>query len=78
MGVTHLLVTWLEIERLTRTYGWPANLSADRLRRMLADWPVVEQFRPARRNDSAPEPEPFATLYAVPAAQDGPASKPGA
>ena len=76
MGVTHLLVTWSEIKRLTYTYGWPADLSGGRLRRLLADWPVVKQFRPARRDENAPEPEPLATLYAVPAAEEAPSTQP--
>jgi hypothetical protein len=75
-GVTHLLVAWSEIGRLTNSYGWPADLSADRLGRLTADWPVVEQFRPLRPDRNAPEPEPFATLYAVPAAQGAPTTQP--
>lgn len=44
MGITHVFVSWLEIDRLSHSYGWPAEMSAKRLRETFADWEVVEEL----------------------------------
>ncbi len=67
-GVTHVFVAWLEIRRLTYTYGWPAEMSAERLRQLFAGWHVVAAFQPPE------EPTEIFTLYAVPSPGG---SKPG-
>jgi len=82
-GVTHVLVAWLRIDYWTRAIGWPEGLAADRLQRLLADWPVADAFsyQPATQPASQPEtlpatapatqpaepPTPVWTLYQVPA-----------
>ena len=38
MGVTHVIVNWSEIIRLTHTYGFPAALSADALGCFEGEW----------------------------------------
>jgi hypothetical protein len=45
MGVTHVLINWPEIERLTKSYGWPAEMSPDRLAAVMGAWrkPVREK-----------------------------------
>ena len=44
MGVTHVLVSWVEIDRLAHSYGWPAEMSAERLHRLFAGWKVVDDL----------------------------------
>jgi len=80
MGVTHVLVNWSEINRLTHTYGWPSELAPDRLREAFSGWPVVDELSvpvkapdstpasPATGPASAPSEETFRLfiLYAVP------------
>ena len=58
-GVTHVFVAWPEISRLAETYGWPAEISAERLRQLFAGWPVVASQPPE-------ETTKIFTLYAVP------------
>ncbi|MCD4699347.1 MAG: glycosyltransferase family 39 protein [Phycisphaerae bacterium] len=44
MGVTHVLVSWVEIDRLTHSYGWSAEMSAERLRGLFSGWNVVDDL----------------------------------
>ena len=56
MGVTHVFVSWVEIDRLSHSYGWPAEMSAERLRRLFASWKVVDDLSTDR---------PVFTLYST-------------
>lgn len=66
LGVTHVLVNWVEVRRLARTYGYPASLTGgpEVFRRL--GLRVVEQMnRPSARSTTRPAARIFATLYAV-------------
>ncbi len=56
MGITHVWVSWSEIDRLSHSYGWPAEMSAARLRETFAGWEIVEEF---------PKDRPVLTLYSL-------------
>jgi len=56
MGVTHVFVSWSEINRLSHSYGWPEEMSAKCLRETFAGWEIVEEF---------PKDRPVFTLYAL-------------
>ena len=77
MGVTHVFVAWAEIVRLSRTYGWPADLRPERLRRALSACAIADHVRygqpaTATATTSAPaDGRPWVfTLYAVPPPAD--------
>ncbi len=44
MGITHVFVSWSEIDRLSHSYGWPAEMSPARLRETFSPWKVVEEL----------------------------------
>ena len=76
MDVTHVYVDWAEIRRFTNTYGWPDSLAEPRLRKLLADWPVVKQYPPTTSTQpGAPPAGSRVTLFAVPD-PDAPATQP--
>jgi len=88
MGVTHVFVAWAEIVRLSRTYGWPADLRPGRLRRALSACTIADHVRygqpaTAATTSAASAPadgRPWVfTLYAVPppAGATVPATAPG-
>ncbi|MCK4626360.1 MAG: hypothetical protein KAV00_13665, partial [Phycisphaerae bacterium] len=56
MGITHVFVSWLEIDRLAHSYGWPEEMSAKRLRETFSGWEVVEELSKDR---------PDFTLYSL-------------
>ena len=56
MGITHVLVSWSEIDRLAHSYGWPAEMSAERLREAFSHWEIIEEF---------PKDQPVLTLYSL-------------
>ena len=68
-GITHLYVAWARIDHLARTAGWPTSMSPIRLKRILADWPVVEKFQFAAPTASAPASAPASGPASAPASR---------
>jgi len=76
-GLTHVYVDWQGIRGVSRLHGWPAEMSAERLEALTADWPVEQVFhRPVLLEGRRPTSQPASQPTSRPASESQPASAP--